>query len=873
MGSERPSFVDFEVMKLPGVDLDRAIGRLESSGIVERAERNYMRQACAWEPNDPLFQQQWNLKNPTSGGGINMPPAWSVEPAAGEGAVVAILDTGVAYQDKAPYRRAPDLAQTRFIHGYDFVNDDSSADDDHGHGTHVAGTIAQSTDNGLGVAGIAFGATVMPVKVLDSAGWGTDLDIARGMRFAADNGADVINMSFSGEAPSGALADAVEYAASKGVVMVAASGKEGNSSVYYPAAYEDCIAVGATTSRNTRAAYSNYGSALDLVAPGGDGGAETQVMQNTYTVDGDPGSDFGYVPRQGTSMAAAHVSGVTALLTAKNPGWEPEDVRTALQSSCLDLGEPGWDASSGYGLIDAGKALNARLDKKPRISSLEPSSGTSGTVVNIKGSNFGSSRGGSRVSFGAVEAEAYTSWTDTGIEAKVPRTGSGRVAVTATTSWGTSDGKTFEVTGPPELEAKDTWYLAEGSSAWGFETYVTIANPNGAPVTAGVTYMTPEGEVPRPDITLPALSQTVINPRDDIGSRDFSTRVVCREEKTIAVDRRMIWTGPGAPSSEGHSSIGVTAPASEWYLPEGSSDWGFECWLLIQNPNSRDADCTVTYMIEGEGPLAFKKKVPANSRASFNMADDIGSKDASIKVVSDEPVIPERAMYRNNRRSGHASIGTTTPSTDYYLAEGTTGYGFTTYLLVQNPNDEPADVILTYMTVDGPVSQEPFTMESNSRKTVRVNDQLPGKDFSTRVTADKPVIAERAMYWGEGTPMGEACHDSIGMDAPHTTFYLPDGETTNGHETWTLVANPYNSDVDVEITYMTPTGAGNVTKSETIPANSRRTYNMVEHGGIDGRAAITVTSKTADRKVIVERAMYWNSRGAGTDTIGGHADG
>ena len=239
-------------------------------------------------------------------------------------------------------------------------------------------------------------------------------------------------------------------------------------------------------------------------------------------------------------------------------------------------------------------------------------------------------------------------------------------------------------------------------------------------------------------------------------------------------------------------------------------------------------------------------------------------KDASIKVVSDIPIIPERAMYRNNRREGHDSIGTTTPANDYYLAEGTTDWGFTTYVLVQNPNEEPTDITITYMTPEGPQEQPAFRMDPNSRKTICVNDELPGTDLSTHVHGSVPIIAERAMYWNNGT--GEACHDSIGMDAPHTTFYLPDGETYPGCETWTLVQNPNAEDVTVEITYMNSMIQGNETKTETIPANSRKTFNMQEHWGIMSRAAIMVTSKTTGKKIMVERAMYWNNRGAGTDT-------
>jgi len=123
---------------------------------------------------------------------------------------------------------------------------------------------------------------------------------------------------------------------------------------------------------------------------------------------------------------------------------------------------------------------------------------------------------------------------------------------------------------------------------------------------------------------------------------------------------------------EGHCASGVSEPAKIWYLPEGSSAWGFECWLLIQNPNSQTASCNITYMIQDASPVTVTKQVGPTSRQSFNIANDIGSHDASIKVVSNVPVIPERAMYRNDKREGHDSIGTTSPAKDYYLAEGTT---------------------------------------------------------------------------------------------------------------------------------------------------------------------------------------------------------
>jgi hypothetical protein len=335
-------------------------------------------------------------------------------------------------------------------------------------------------------------------------------------------------------------------------------------------------------------------------------------------------------------------------------------------------------------------------------------------------------------------------------------------------------------------------------------------------------------------------------------------------------------SGRWASVFEGHASVGVNAPAKQWYLPEGSSAWGFECWLLIQNPGSSTAKCDVTYMIEGEGPKTIAHTVPARSRKTFNMADDIGAKDASISVKSNVPVIPERAMYRNDRSEGHDSIGTTAPAQDYYLAEGTTAWGFTTYVLVQNPQSSPNTVDITYMTPEGPKQQPTFTMPANSRTTIRVNDVdgVANTDLSTKVHGSKPLIAERAMYWVGGEEyLKQVCHDSIGMAEPHKSFYLPSGDTGGdyGAETYTLVQNLNTSPVKVRVTYVTGTGKGNVQFDETIPAQSRKTFNMADKVPA-GNYGIIVQSLTTGKKIMVERSMYSIGRGCGTDTIGGYSD-
>ncbi|MFH1151112.1 MAG: polysaccharide deacetylase family protein [Actinomycetota bacterium] len=501
---------------------------------------------------------------------------------------------------------------------------------------------------------------------------------------------------------------------------------------------------------------------------------------------------------------------------------------------------------------------------QPVVGTVSPAYGPVGTTVSVTGSNFLSQRGASTLSFGGIPAGQYVSWSNTKAVAVVPEGArSGEVAVTTGGGTGARD-PGFSVTEPE-------WYLAEGTNAWGFQTYISVENPGPEQLTADVTYMTGGGSEVAETVTLPAFSQTTLT-NDHLGSLlgevDFSTRIECLEGRTIAVDRTMSWQGQGALSPEGHSSVGVTAPSETWYLPEGSSRWGFETWLLLQNPGASEANVGITYMIEGEGPVAVNRTLPPHSRSSYGMSADIGEKDASIEVDSDVPVIAERAMYRDNRRQGHESIGATAPSDVFYLAEGSSDWGFTTYVLVQNPWAAETDVTITYMTLDGPVEEPTFTMPALSRRTVRVNDTLAGTDFSTRVAGSRPVIAERSMYWNNGT--GEASHDSIGLGSPYSTFHLPDGQTSEGRETWTLVQNPNTVDVLAEISYLPQGGGPVVTVVDTIPAGSRRTYGMSDNVEA-GRYAVSVVSLTGGLPVVVERSMYWSNRGAGTNTVGTHS--
>jgi serine protease len=372
-------------------DVAATLRRLRRQPGVRYAVPNVVAHASeAFVPNDPgetpepagWQQTQWNFTGPAS---VNAPEAWgnliSVGRPGGRGVVVAVLDTGVAYRTFGKTPASPDLAGTHFVRGYDFIGKDQYANDRNGHGTHVTSTIAESTNNGLGLTGLAYGATIMPIKVLDDEGNGDAYEIARGVRLAARRGAKVINLSLEfstrvtrSDIPQ--LVDAIDYAHAQGAVVVAASGNEADVKVAYPARASYVISVGSTTEHGCLSDFSNQGTGLDIVAPGGgpdayltdpgcqpDAPAGRNIFQLTLT--GTHRDRFG-IPRSydGTSMAVPHVSAGAALVVASGvlgPDPSPAAIERRLERTATDLGAPGLDPRYGYGRLNAGAATSAAI--------------------------------------------------------------------------------------------------------------------------------------------------------------------------------------------------------------------------------------------------------------------------------------------------------------------------------------------------------------------------------------------------------------------------------------------------------------------------------------------------------------------------------
>ncbi len=316
------------VIQIEAINVSNAVATLSTCPAVRYVEPNYLAYMADTIPTDSSWGLQYGLVN------IRAPQGWDT--ATGSSSItIAIVDTGVdlGHADLSP----------KIVPGYDFVNNDATAQDDHGHGTHVAGIAAAVTNNAAGVAGTSWGARIMPVKVLNAGGGGTFADVAAGITWATDNGAQIINLSVGGPTSSIVLQNAINYAAGQGVLIIAASGNTGSNLVLYPAAYPNVIAVGATDSLNNIAGFSNYGAEMDLVAPG------VSIFSTS------PG---GYAYRNGTSMSTAFVSGFAAILRGI-PGNSAASVRSIMESTALDLGASGWDSFYGNGLIQMDAAILA----------------------------------------------------------------------------------------------------------------------------------------------------------------------------------------------------------------------------------------------------------------------------------------------------------------------------------------------------------------------------------------------------------------------------------------------------------------------------------------------------------------------------------
>jgi len=348
-----------------------------------------------------------------------------------------------------------------------------------------------------------------------------------------------------------------------------------------------------------------------------------------------------------------------------------------------------------------------------------------------------------------------------------------------------------------------TWYMAEGSTKGGFETYVLIQNSGTNKATVDITYMTEGGSVPGPALSLYPQTRQTVNVADTLPNEP-AVSIKVTSDNPIVAERSTYWSSNATSGFRqcAHSSVGVTTPSTTWYMAEGSTYYdnqgGFDTWLLIQNPGNNVATVDVNYMTEGGSVPGPALSIPPQSRRTVNVADTVHNEpNISIQVISNSPIVVERTTYWNNHLTGisrqcaHSSVGVTTPSPTWYMAEGRTKGGFDTYVLIQNPGTNVAMVDVTYMTDGGSVPGPALSIPPQSRQTVNVADTLPNEsNVSIQVTSDSPIVAERSTYWSSNTTSGfrQSAHSSIGSSYGAAILEL--ATTREAEQAW-LVKREY----------------------------------------------------------------------------------
>ncbi|MCP4257455.1 MAG: PKD domain-containing protein [Planctomycetes bacterium] len=738
-------YAGFRRMRVPaGKTVAGMVEIYQASASVDYAEANYIAYALK-APNDELYSHQWHLHN-ASYGGIKAEPAWNI--STGSGVVVAILDTGIAYEDyseKNPagsnisYEKAPDLANTLFVPGYDFVNHDKHPNDDSvsGHGTHIAGTVAQNTQNGIGTAGVAFDAYLMPVKVLNKSGAGTYADIAEGIIWATDNGAHVINIGLGGTEPSLVLEQALAYAYNSGLTIIAAAGNDGIGGVCFPAAYDDyVIAVGAICYDETLAYYSSHGASLDLTAPGGNLKVDRNgdafgdgILQQTYKILGDGTISWGYSFMEGTSMAAAHVSGIAALLIANGNAASPEEVRQALESTAKDMGEEGWDIRYGFGIVDAFAALQwTTADAEPKLGAQPldadfsggPTVGLTGTTVQFTDQSTGD----------------ITSW-----------------------SWDFGDGG-----GSSDQNPSHT-YSNEGA----YTVSLTVTDLNGSDTETSEAFI----EIYTARRPIANFNRAPVNP-DDPMVVQFVDDSSCGAYLTTEIN-------------------GITQTTSVDALPLGGiTSWR---WDFGDGALANERDASHTYSFPGTYTVSLTVTGPGGS--------DTKIKDNYIQFASPVPI----ADFTATPRSGNSPLvvqftGTSTgdiTSRLWNFGDGTTS-------TQQNPSHTygSAGTYTVSLTVTGLSGSNTKTMEDYIQVTLSVPAPIANFTAAPRsgsiplvvqfTSTSTGEITSRLWNFGDGTTSTEKnpvhTYQKIGSYTVSLTVVGPGGSDTKTLETFIQVTHP-----------------------------------------------------------------------------------
>ncbi len=494
------------------------------------------------------------------------------------------------------------------------------------------------------------------------------------------------------------------------------------------------------------------------------------------------------------------------------------------------------------------------LDSSPTVASMSPANGGPDALVTISGSNFGANRRSARVGFQGGVNGSVVSWSNAQVKVRVPDDASDGNVYLYDWNGEKSNGKLFSASSTPGA----SWLFAEGATWPGFDEWVLLQNPNDSPSSVTVTFMTPEGRVPGPDITVPAQSRVSVHVNDYVPNRDVATAVYVTGGPEVCAERA-VYVNAQDGKWGSHDSIGARNASETWYMAEGATWPGYEEWVLVLNPNEEPVQAGLTFQTPAGQVAGPKRTLEPFTRWSVRVNDYIPAGDVSTEVrslTSGRGVVAERSMYvrtADGKVDCHNSIGATEPSQGWGMAEGATWPGYEEWVLVQNPTRTAAGVNFFFLTPEG-VKQGPvMSVAPGRRVSVRVNDYLPGSDVSTMVLTDRDdqaVVVERAMYIrAAGGKLGS--HNSVGSIYGSTGWYLPEGCTSPGFDEWVLVMNPEKEEsAGVRLTFMTPGGLVNGPYA-TVPPASRKTFHVNEY--VTGDVSTMVES---DGYVVCERSMY-----------------
>jgi hypothetical protein len=741
------------------------LGVLQAASEVRAAEYEG-EQVSQIVPNDALYQAyQWNLRR------IGMEQAWDLRPSASD-VIVAVLDTGVDLTH-------PDLRPNLLLdQGYDFLNNQPSPQDDESHGTAVAGIIGAVGNNHIGVTGIAWHVKILPIKALNSQGRGPDSVMVKAILYAADQGARVINISSTGARYSAALETAVQYAQDKGALVVAAAGNTGNgdNAVNYPAALDGVLAVAAIDDKDQLASFSQRQAYVALAAPGID------VPSTAWS-----GAGRGmYASQSGTSIAAPHVSGAAAILWALRPDLAATDIAAALRANADKVGAT--DAGYGSGILNVARAVAAlRLGVPARSAdtvAVVPDAAPTRDIpppppLPNESRRWYFAEGSTRppfdVSFALqnpnpvptvahfmfVTPEGKSSLFDMRLDSN------SRMSLKANEVMPNAEFATIVTTDLPAYversmyfghdghsaagarQTSKTWFLAEGSTVWPFETWVLVLNPNLVPTLAQMRFMREDGTVVDHTELVPAMGRRSVYVNALFTTSGFATQVTA--DQPIVVERAMYFDN----DQGGHDTLAASTPGKTWYVAAGGSRGGFDTWLLVENPGAVPATVRVSFMTDTGGVVTQPLFVVPHSRTSLYTDPLVPNATYGMRVDSDQPIVVERAVYFDNARAGYDSTAVAAPATEWFLPEGDTSGSFEEQLAVLNPQNQTVNVQVEFRPQDGdPPPPKRFSMPATSRATMDVNPFVPDAPVALHVTADRPIVVERVSYFARPTGLG-----------------------------------------------------------------------------------------------------------------------